>query len=291
MQLWHNQVVKIVDAALEEDLGPGDITTNALISPDLLGKASALVKADGVLAGIEVFAQAFMRLDPSVEVRILVYDGCQIHSGDIVATVSGPMASILMAERTALNFVQRLSGIATETARCVEAVGELPVRIVETRKTMPGLRLLEKYAVRVGGGHNHRMGLFDGVLIKDNHIAALQAQGRTIAEIIQLARSHVPHTAAIEIEVTSVAMAEEATAAGADIIMLDNMPTEEMRQAVEAIGGRAVTEASGGIRRDNVRAAAETGVDVISMGALTHSVTALDISLKVEQRATLEPTS
>lgn len=282
MQLWRHQVAKIVDAALEEDLGPGDITTDALIPRELLGEAAALVKGNGVLAGIEVFALTFQRLDPRVEVKVLVPDGSRIRRGDIAAVVSGPLASILKAERVALNFLTRLSGIATETARYVEAIGELPVRIVDTRKITPGLGLLEKYAVRMGGGLNHRMGLFDGVLIKDNHIAALQAQGLTIRDMIQQARRYAPHTLAVEIEVTTVAMAEEAAAAGADIIMLDNMSLEEMRQAIAILGGRAIIEASGGIRLHNVRAVAETGVHIISSGGLIHSAPALDISLEVE---------
>lgn len=282
MQLWQQAVERIVDNALAEDLGAGDITTDALIAPDLRGRAAALVKADGVLAGIDVFATAFRRVDATVEVQVALPDGSRIRRGDVVATVSGPLACILKAERVALNFLQRLSGVATETARYVEAVGERPVRIVETRKTTPGLRLLEKYAVRVGGGFNHRMNLSDGVLIKDNHIAVLQAQGLSLRDIVERARRYAPHTVAVEIEVTTVAMAAEAAATGADVILLDNMAPDEMRQAVEAIGGRARTEASGGIRLDNVRAVADSGVDIISSGALTHSVRALDISLEVE---------
>lgn len=276
------QVQQTVQRALEEDLSWGDITTEALIPRSLEGKAVALAKADGVLAGLQVFALAFHLVNPAVRVEALVAEGHRIHQGMHLARVEGPAISILKGERTALNFLQRLSGIATETARYVEAVKGLPARIVDTRKTTPGLRWLDKYAVRVGGGHNHRFNLGDGILIKDNHIAACRAQGMTLADIIDRMRAYAPHTLKVEIEVVSVEMAVEAADAGADAILLDNMSPEQMKEAVRAIGGRALTEASGGIRLNTVRAVAETGVDIISVGALTHSVSGLDISLELE---------
>ena len=275
-------VQQVVQRALEEDLGWGDITTDALISPSLGGRAVALAKADGILAGLQVFALAFHTVNPAVQVEALLADGNRIQPGVHLARVQGPAASILKGERVALNFLQRLSGIATETARYVEAVKGLPARIVDTRKTTPGLRWLEKYAVRVGGGHNHRFNLGDGILIKDNHIEASRAQGLSLAAIIAKMRDYAPHTLKVEIEVTSVEMAAEAAEAGADAILLDNMSPEQMKEAVQAIGGRALTEASGGIRLNTVRAVAEAGVDIISVGAITHSVPALDISLELE---------
>ena len=279
MDLPLSEVRSIVSRALTEDLGWGDITTDSLIAPDWQASGQALAKEPGVLAGIEVMALVFTTVDPSVRFAALKKDGEAFARGDVLATVSGPARSLLGAERVALNFVQRLSGIATETSRYVEAVKGLPVRIVETRKTTPGLRLLEKYAVRVGGGHNHRQNLSDGVLIKDNHLAACKAAGLNLAGVIERARQNVSHMVRIEVEVESVAEAIEAAEARADVIMLDNMSNAEMRRAVEAIAHRAQVEASGGVRLDTVRAIAETGVDLISVGALTHSVKALDISL------------
>ena len=282
----------IVDMALAEDLGLGDVTTDALIARDLQAKASIKVKKDGVLAGTEVAAFVFQRVDPSLKFDTIVSDGAKVKAGDVVAVLEGAAASVLKAERVALNFLQRLSGIATETARYVEAVAPITpspygvrtsgARIMETRKTTPGLRALEKYAVRVGGGYNHRKNLGDGVLIKDNHLAALRSKGADIAEVVRRARQNAPHTLKIEIEVETVEEARQAVEAGADVILLDNMSLDDMRQAVELARGRALTEASGGITLDNIRAVAETGVDFISIGALTHSPKALDISLELE---------
>ncbi len=212
-----------------------------------------------------------------VEVRIP--EGSKVKPGDIVARIEGRVAGILKAERVALNFLQRLSGIASETARYVEAIKGMNCRLMDTRKTTPGLRFLEKYAVRIGGGHNHRLHLGDGVLIKDNHLAALHGQGMSLKEVVAEAKRKAPHNLKVEVEVKTV---EEALEAGADIVMLDNMSLKEMRRAVELIKGRALLEASGGITLDNVRAVAETGVDCISVGALTHSTKALDISLELE---------
>ncbi len=277
-----SQIEEIVDRALAEDLGKGDVTTEALIPGDRRGTGFIVAKKEGILAGIEVAKQVFHRVDPELKVEILLEDGARVKPGGKVAKVSGSIANILKAERVALNFPQRLSGIASETNRYVERVEGLPVRIMDTRKTTPGLRSLEKYAVRVGGGENHRMNLGDGILIKDNHLAALRSQGLNIKEIIAKARQNAPQRLPVEVEVGTVSEALEAVEAGANIVMLDNMNLEDMRKAVKSIHGRALIEASGGITLGNVRAVAETGVDFISIGALTHSATALDISLELE---------
>ena len=276
------EIDRILDLALSEDTASGDVTSQALIPPGLRGKASVLVKAEGVLAGIEVVRQLFLKADPSLEVTVLVEDGCRIKTGDVVATVSGSVRSILKVERVALNFLQRLSGIASQTAEFVARTGGCKGVIVDTRKTTPGLRWLEKYAVRMGGGQNHRFHLGDGILIKDNHLAALRALGMSLKDIVAQARRNAPPGLKVEVEVTSIGEARQALAAGADIIMLDNMKPDEMRPIVALVSGQAILEASGGIRLDSVREVAETGVDIISVGALTHSVKALDISLELE---------
>ncbi|MCD5413142.1 MAG: carboxylating nicotinate-nucleotide diphosphorylase [Dehalococcoidia bacterium] len=275
-----SQIRAIVDHAIKEDLGQGDVTTDALIPPALEVRASILVKASGVLAGIEVAEIVFQQVDPSLIFERLVQDGTGMQAGSIVGVVTGKAAGILKAERVALNFLQHLSGIATETAKYVAAVAGTRARILDTRKTTPGLRLLEKYAVRTGGGQNHRQNLGDGVLIKDNHLAALRAGGVGLGEGVKRARANVPRHLKIEVEVDAVEQAQIALDAGADILLLDNMRTTDMRRVVELVDGRALTEASGGITLGNVRAVAETGVDFISIGALTHSVKALDISLE-----------
>ncbi|MEE8620217.1 MAG: carboxylating nicotinate-nucleotide diphosphorylase [Dehalococcoidia bacterium] len=278
-----SQIEEIIDDALAEDLGKGDVTTEVLMPPgDLQGTGFITVKEEGILAGAGVAKQVFHRVDPELKVEFLLKDGARVKSGTKVARVSGNIASILKAERVALNFLQRLSGIASDTSRYVERVEGSPVRIMDTRKTTPGLRLLEKYAVTVGGGKNHRMNLGDGILIKDNHLATLRSQGLNIREIVAKARQNAPHRLPVEIEVRIASEALEAVEAGVDIIMLDNMNLEEMRKAVESIHGRALIEASGGITLDNVRAVAETGVNSISIGALTHSARALDINLELE---------
>jgi len=282
MQLIEAQIEEIIDRALAEDLGWGDITTEALIPSDQQGIASIVAKQQGILAGIDVAKTVFRRVDPELKMAVLLEDGAKVDSGSIITKVEGKVASILKAERVALNFLQRLSGIASETNRYVEAVKELPVQITDTRKTTAGLRLLEKYAVRVGGGENHRMNLGDGILIKDNHLAALRSLGLNLKEIIAKARQNASQRLKVEVEARAVREAMEAAAAGADIIMLDNMSLENMHQAVESIHGSALIEASGGVTLDKVRAIAETGVDFISVGALTHSARALDISLKLE---------
>ena len=276
------QIEEIIDCALAEDLGKGDVTTEALIPGDQRGTGFIVAKKEGIVAGTGVAKQVFHRVDPELKVEMLLEDGARVKPGSKVAKVSGSIASILKAERVALNFLQHLSGIATETNRYVEVVKGLPVRIMDTRKTTPGLRSLEKHAVKAGGGENHRMNLGDGILIKDNHLAALRRQGLNIKEIVAKARQNAPQRLPVEVEVRTVSEALEAVEAGADIVMLDNMSLEDMRKAVKSIHGHALVEASGGITLGNVRAVAETGVDFISIGALTHSATALDISFELE---------
>lgn len=283
-QLTEKQIEAIIEIALEEDTGQGDVTSEALIPTDLTGKAKLLVKEKGVLAGIEIAKQVFQYIDPMLQVDILIEDGTAIKSGDIAATIDGSVISILEAERTALNFLQRLSGIASLTAEYAAKVKGTEAKIYDTRKTTPGLRLLEKYAVRTGGGQNHRMHLGEAVLIKDNHIAALRAMGTSLTEILAKARKNAPAGIEIEIEVNSVKEAMEAMRGGADIIMLDNMSLNEMKEAVEKGTGKVKFEASGNITLENVRQVAMTGVDIISIGALTHSYKALDISLEMESQ-------
>lgn len=271
-------IQSLVDLALAEDLGTGDITSATTIPASIEGRAVLLAKANGVLAGLPVAAHVMHTVDPDISINLLVPDGTKITAGERLAEIHGPARSLLTAERTALNFLQRLSGIATATSIYVQAVAGTKARIVDTRKTVPGHRLLDKYAVRAGGGHNHRFNLSDGILIKDNHIAAIGG----VAEAIRTARADAPHTLKIECEVVTLEMAKLAVEANADIIMLDNMSLDEMRACVEMIAGRALTEASGGVTLERVRAIAECGVDLISIGALTHSVQALDISLEFE---------
>lgn len=269
----------LIDRALSEDLSIGDPTTDILIPDDMRGQADFVAKEAGELAGVDVALAVCKRVDGSLDVEAFMRDGASLKPGDVIARVSGRMASILKAERTALNFIRRLSGIATLTAAYVSAVEGYPARIVDTRKTTPGLRALEKYAVRMGGGHNHRQNLGDGILIKDNHIQALAGLGMTLGDVVRKANSEKSHTINVEVEVEDMAQVEEALAAGARLILLDNMDPEEMAAAVAAARGRAVTEASGNITLKTVRAAAAAGVDIISVGALTHSSGALDISL------------
>lgn len=276
----------IVEAALEEDAARRDVTTQALIPPDQRGAGKIIVKEEGIVCGLPVANAVFSALDPDVGFRAQALEGAAVSPGQTLARVDGTLAPILSAERVALNFLQRLSGVATATRRLVDAVAGLPgseaLRIVDSRKTTPGLRLLERYAVRMGGGQNHRFSLSDGILVKDNHLAAVRARGQTIADVIEQARRTTPHTLRVEIEVTTAEEAQEALDGGADIILLDNMPVEEMREVVAKVGGKALIEASGGVTLENVRAIAETGVDVISVGAITHSAPSLDISLELE---------
>ena len=271
-----------IDRALEEDSVGADVTTSSLIPPHLEARASLVPKEPGILAGLDVAAASFRRVNPDLVVTQKLLDGDRIEGGEVVATISGSMASILTAERTALNFLQRMSGIATLTDRYVQAVDGTTSSITDTRKTVPGLRLLDKYAVGVGGGRNHRMNLADGVLIKDNHLAALQGEGVDLGQAIKRARARAPHTVKIEVEVESIEAALAAVAAGADIVMLDNMSPEDMATAVDKISANCVVEASGGITLENVASVAQSGVDIISIGALTHSARAMDISLDYE---------
>lgn len=283
MQLDSLQIEPIVRTALIEDIGAGDITTISTVPEDAQATARMLAKSAGVICGLPIARMVFALVDPAIRFEVMVAEGASVAGErDIIATVSGPARGILTGERVALNFLQRLSGVATLTSRFMKAVSGTKARIVDTRKTTPGLRMLEKYAVRIGGGHNHRFGLSDGILIKDNHIAASGGIGKAISS----AKETAPHTLKIEIEAKEIDQVREALAAGADIILLDNMSVAVMREAVELVrktgGGRVLTEASGGINLDTVAEAAAAGVDLISVGALTHSAPALDISLDID---------
>ncbi len=267
-----------LDLWLREDLGHGDLTSALLIPEDQKGRGVILAKEEGVLAGLEVARAVFARVEAQVVFTPLAKDGKALQVGQEVARLEGPLRGILAGERLALNLLQRLSGIATLTRRYVEAVEGTGAVILDTRKTTPGLRALEKYAVRVGGGRNHRFGLFDGILIKDNHIRAVGS----VKEAVRRAKAQAPHSLKVEVEVTALEELREALEAGADLILLDNMDLETIREAVRLARGRALLEASGGMSLDRVRAVAETGVDYISVGALTHSARALDLSLELE---------
>ena len=272
-----SQINKIIDIALKEDLGPGDITTSAIIDPSIKGKARLLAKEEIILAGVEVFSRVFSLLDTEIVVECNYHDGDVVPEGDYICIVKGSMKGILSGERTALNFLQHLSGIATLTRRYVEKIDPSQVRVIDTRKTTPGLRILEKYAVRMGGGFNHRFGLFDGILIKDNHIAVAGSISEALAKI----KGRVPHTLKIEVEVDDIKGVEEAIRAGADAILLDNMSLEEIREAVSIAGGRVLLEASGGVTLESIEGISQTGINLISVGAITHSARSVDISLEV----------
>ncbi len=282
MKLSVSRIKSIVTKALEEDVGQGDVTTEALIPAALKGKAYILIKSRGILAGINVAEMAFSQVDPALRFERSFQDGMPVVPGDRVAIIKGKAASILKAERVVLNFMQRMSGVATMTAKFVEAVEGTNVKILDTRKTTPGLRVFEKYAVKMGGGHNHRSNLGEQVLIKDNHLQACRAKGMSLGDVVRKARENTPLTIPIEVEVETVKEAREAADAGADIILLDNMSITEMKKAVKAAKGYSETEASGGINLKTVTAVAKTGVDYISVGALTHSVESMDISLELE---------
>ncbi len=273
---WNEKLIKeIIKQALKEDIWTGDLTSETLLEKEEISKGVLLAKEDGVIAGLEVAGEVFFQLNKEVFFNPLIREGEKVTSGTVIAEVEGSSIDLLKGERIALNFLQRLSGIASKTRKYVEEVEGLPVRIVDTRKTTPNLRILEKYAVRVGGGYNHRMGLYDAILIKDNHLKA--AGGITAA--IKKVKNNLPHTVKTEVEVENMEGVKEAIQAGTDIIMLDNMGLEEMAAAVKYINKRAITEASGGINLDNLYQVAATGVDIISIGALTHHIKALDISL------------
>lgn len=268
----------IIRLALEEDLGTGDVTTDAIVDPDLRGEAYLITREELVLAGMPVFKRVFSELGAETEFEEFYRDGDLIPPDTRVSLLKGRLAPILRGERTALNFLQRMSGIATLTRRYVERVKPNRVRILDTRKTAPGLRWFDKYAVRMGGGFNHRFGLSDGVLIKDNHIAA----AGSISRAVRLARKYAPHMLKIEVEAEDLAGVEEACRAGTEAILLDNMRPAELMKAVELINGAAMIEASGGITLDTVKDVAATGVDMISVGALTHSAEAADFSLEIK---------
>ena len=274
-----NLLKKAIERFLHEDIGSGDLTSEATLMPDQNGTAEFVAKESFVVCGIETVASLVFKIqNPAIDIMQASPDKSLAAPGDILLTAKGPVLDLLKAERVALNLVQRLCGVATLTSKFVAKVKPLPVRILDTRKTTPGLRMLEKYAVRVGGGHNHRFNLADGVLIKDNHI---QACGSIINAVSRM-REKIPHTMKIEVETSTMEQVRECLSCGVDIIMLDNMAPGMMREAVKLAGGRALLEASGGIKLDNVRQVAETGVDYISIGALTHSAPACDISMRLQ---------
>lgn len=287
MDISQAEIDEVVRNALLEDRADADITTETLVPADLLGTARIILKAEGVLAGVEVAEAVFRAVDSELEFHAILSDGARLRVAEstgesgTIAELSGSVASILKGERVALNFLQHLSGIATETDRYVREVTDYDAVILDTRKTAPGLRSLQKYAVAVGGGMNHRRDLSDGVLIKDNHLAAGRLSELTLGGVVRRMRESAPSPWEIEVEVETLEQLREAIDAGADIVMLDNMTPSEMAEAVGIVDGRALTEASGGITLYNVREVAATGVDRISVGALTHSVTGLDISLEL----------
>lgn len=268
------QYQELIERALQEDLGTGDLSS-AIFPASAKIQAKIYAKEEGIVCGLEITKQVFLIIDSDLEVVLLHHDGESVERGQVVMEIKGSVNSILKGERIALNFLQHLSGVATATNQLVRECEGLPTKITDTRKTLPGLRMLQKYAVRMGGGQNHRFGLYDGVMLKDNHIAA--AGG--IKTAVDSARRNIGHMVKIEVECESLGQVKEALEAGADVIMLDNMNLKEMTQAVEIVGGKAILEASGGIKEGAVRAIAQTGVDVISVGAITHSVKALDFSL------------
>lgn len=273
-----NTAAHLIELALKEDYGSGDITTDNLIDPKLFGTGVILAKEPLIVAGIEIAKQVFQHLDPDTVLKTTYKDGDFIQQGKSFITIEGSMRTLLIGERTALNFLQHLSGIATLVRSYADIVKNKNVRLVDTRKTTPGWRVLEKYAVRVGGADNHRMGLYDGVLIKDNHIAACGGISQSIEKI----KNKISHLIKIEIEVSSLEQVMEALNAGADIIMLDNMAVPQIKEAVQMIKGKAVVEVSGNVTRDNLQQLADTGVDIISVGALTHSARCVDISMKIK---------
>lgn len=277
--MLENQIIfdRMLLKALEEDLGAGDLTTDAIIDPNHQGKASLLAREAMVLAGLHVFSRVFKLLSPEMTFQYYFEEGRHVPAGEKICQITGPANAILKGERTALNFLQRMSGIATLTKSYVDKVGSQKVRLVDTRKTAPGLRLFDKYAVRMGGGFNHRLGLYDGILIKDNHIIV----AGSITNAVRLAKERSPHTIKVEVEVEDLKALEEAIEAGADLVLLDNMASSMLKEAVKITSGRIPLEASGGINLKNIEEIAKTGVDIISVGALTHSAKAVDVSLEM----------
>lgn len=270
---------RVVAAALAEDAPWGDATSQAVVPPHQRAVAVLAAREAGVLAGGDVFRAAFRHTDPEIEVRLRLTDGDAFAAGDVIAEVTGPARGILTAERVALNFTQRMSGIATLTARYVAAVAGTGARIADTRKTTPGLRVLERHAVVAGGGHNHRFGLSDAVMLKDNHLAMLTEGGARLPEALRAVRDRIPHTMRIEVEIDRLDQLDEVLAGEPDVIMFDNFAPGDLAAGVERVAGRAITEASGGVSLDTVAGLAATGVDVISVGALTHSARAVDLGL------------
>ena len=276
------EIERIVSAALDEDAPWGDLTSEMLIPVAATATAELVAREPGILSGIDVFARVFELVDPTTTIELLAQDGAAFAPGDALARVAGPARSVLRAERIALNLTQRMCGIATLTARYIAAVEGTHARVVDTRKTTPGLRVLERKAVRDGGGHNHRSSLSDAVLAKDNHLAVLAAQGIPIGDAIRAARDRIGHTTHLEVEVDRIDQIEPVVSAGVDTIMLDNFSPSQLREGVALVAGRALVEASGGVTLDTIAEIAGTGVDLISVGALTHSVRALDLGLDVE---------
>jgi len=264
--------------ALKEDIGPGDITTDNLVAPKTRGKGTIVTKQDIVVAGLQVAEKVFKALEPQIAFAAGCADGDRLAAGSTVVKIHGTLGTLLKGERTALNFLQRLSGIATQARDFVGEIAGTPVKLVDTRKTTPGWRVLEKYAVRMGGAHNHRMGLYDGVLIKDNHIAVSGG----IANAVKKVRQQISHLVKVEVEAASFEEVKAALDAGADIIMLDNMDLDQTRQAVHLIDKKALVEVSGNVTREKLKTLAQTGVDLISIGALTHSAVAVDLSMRIE---------
>ena len=271
-------IKSVIDYALKEDIGSGDITTNSLIPIDLQTKATMVAKSAGVIAGLDVAEYIFRTLNQDIHWKPFVKDGDKIAKGDLIVEISGSYRALLTGERLALNFLQRMSGIATMTATYIDVLSDYNTKILDTRKTVPGLRLLDKYAVTIGGGKNHRIGLYDMVLIKDNHIKIAGGIANAVAQI----KKNIPEGIQIEVETTTIKEVNEALTAGVDIIMLDNMTSELMTESVKIINGRAKVEASGNMTIDRLKEVAATGVDYISIGALTHSVTAFDISMNIK---------
>ena len=269
-------VDKLIRSALEEDISSEDVTTNSVMPVKTQGTVDLIVKQDGILCGMDVFERVFTLLDPETEVIRKKNDGDEVKSGDLAAVVNGDIRVLLSGERTALNYLQRMSGIATYTHEVASLLTGTKTRLLDTRKTSPNNRIFEKYSVRVGGGYNHRYNLSDGVLLKDNHIGA--AGG--VAQAVKMARDYAPFVRKIEVEVENLDMVKEAVEAGADIIMLDNMSHDEMKEAIEIIAGRAQTECSGNVTRENIAKILDLGVDFVSSGALTHSAPIMDLSLK-----------
>ena len=275
-----HSIKHLIKIALEEDIGPGDITTENLVDKDLKGIGEAVAKESLVIAGLDIARQVFEQLDPDISFRPNFKDGDFIEKGKIVLEVEGKLRVLLMGERTALNFLQHLSGIATHVRLYMDSIANKNVRLVDTRKTTPGWRVLEKYAVRVGGAHNHRMGLYDGVLIKDNHIAVCGGIKKAIKSI----KDKLSHLVKIEVEVSDLDGVKQALEVGVDVIMLDNMDIDQIKKAIEFINGKSVVEISGGVTIDNLNQLADTGVDIISAGTLTHSARNVDISMRIRTK-------